>query len=117
MTNSAVALLATINTTKNKCPEEHFVANIKHLTIPTLQAGAGIYSECFVIRFLKVLLVCLGSMAAAVQPNSLGTFRKHFTKPSEQVAAPPSRIGVLGLHFGSYLSQMLMDFASIWLIL
>ena len=24
-----------------------------------------------------------------VQPNSLGTLRKHFTKPSEQVAAPP----------------------------
>ena len=29
------------------------------------------------------------SMAAAVQTNSLGTLRKHFTKPSEQVAAPP----------------------------
>ena len=39
--------------------------------------------------FLKVPLACLGSMAAAVQPNSLGTLIKHFTKPSEQVAAPP----------------------------
>ena len=29
-------------------------------------------------------------MASAVQPNSLGTLRKHFTNPSEQVAAPPS---------------------------
>ena len=29
-------------------------------------------------------------MAAAVQPNSLGTLRKHVTKTSEQVAAPPS---------------------------
>ena len=28
-------------------------------------------------------------MAAAVQPNSLGTLRKHFSKPAEQVAAPP----------------------------
>ena len=31
-------------------------------------------------------------MAAAVQPNTLGTLRKHFTKPSEQVAAPPSTV-------------------------
>jgi len=30
-------------------------------------------------------------MAAAVQPNSLGTLRKHFTKPSQQVAAPLCR--------------------------
>ena len=43
----------------------------------------------FVTCFLKDPLACLGSMAAAVQPNSLGTLRKHFTKPSEQVAAPP----------------------------
>ena len=27
-------------------------------------------------------------MAAAVQPKDLGTFRKYFTKPSEQVTAP-----------------------------
>ena len=39
--------------------------------------------------FLKVPLACLGSMAAALQTNSLGTLRKHLTKPSEQVAAPP----------------------------
>ena len=47
-------------------------------------------SEGFVTCFLKVPLACLGSMAAAVQPNSLGTLRKHFTKPSEQVAASPA---------------------------
>ena len=41
--------------------------------------------------FSKVSLACLGTTAAAVQPNSLGTFRKHFIKPLEQVAAPPSR--------------------------
>ena len=88
MTNSAVALLATINTTKNKCPEEHFVANIKHLTIPTLQAGAGIYSECFVIHFLKVLLVCLGSMAAAVLPNGLWSSLKTFYKTFSSTYRP-----------------------------
>ena len=32
----------------------------------------------------------MGSMAAAVQPNSLGTLRIFCTKPSEQVAALPS---------------------------
>ena len=52
--------------------------------------GAATCSEGFEICFLKVPLACLGSMAAAVQPSSLGTLRKHFTKPSEQVAAPPS---------------------------
>ena len=51
--------------------------------------GVVTCSEGFEIFFLKVSLPCLGSMAAAVQPNNLGTLRKHFTKPSEQVAAPP----------------------------
>jgi len=35
-----------------------------------------------------VPLACLGRMAAAVQPTSLGTLRKHLTKPSEQVSPP-----------------------------
>ena len=52
--------------------------------------GAATCSEGFVICFLKVSLACLGSMAAAVQPKAWGTLRKQFTKPSEQVAAPPS---------------------------
>ena len=56
----------------------------------TLLVGAATCSEGFVICFLKVPHAYLGSMAAAVQPNSLETLRKHFTKPSEQVAAPPS---------------------------
>ena len=57
-----------------------------------LYGGGETYeNEGFVICFLKVSLACLGTMAAAVQPNSLGTFRKHFIKPLEQVAAPPSR--------------------------
>ena len=51
--------------------------------------GVAACSEGFVVCLLKVPLACLGSMAAAVQPNSLGTLIKHFTKPSEQVAAPP----------------------------
>ena len=38
--------------------------------------GAATSSEGFVICFLKVPLACLGSMAAAVQPNSLGNFKK-----------------------------------------
>ena len=52
--------------------------------------GAATHSEGFITYFLKVPLACLGSMAAAVQPNSLGTLRKHLTKPLEQVAAPRS---------------------------
>ena len=51
--------------------------------------GAATCFEGFVICFLKVPLACLGSVAAAVQPNSLGTLGKHFTKPLEQVAAQP----------------------------
>ena len=41
--------------------------------------GAATCSEGFVIYFLKVPLACLGSlgsMAAAVQPNSLGNSQK-----------------------------------------
>ena len=59
----------------------------------SLLGGAVTCSEGFVTVFLKVPLACLGSMAAAVQHNSLGTLRKHFTKLSEQVAAPPGRQG------------------------
>ena len=42
--------------------------------------GAATCSKGFVTYFLKVPLACLGSKAAAaVQPNSLGTLRKHLT--------------------------------------
>ena len=54
----------------------------------TILGGAAICFEGFLTCFLKVPLACLGSMVAAVQLNSLGTLGKHFTKPSEQVAAP-----------------------------
>ena len=37
-----------------------------------LLGGAATCSKGFVICFLKIPLACLGSMAAAVQPNSLG---------------------------------------------
>ena len=41
-----------------------------HARSPTLiQSGAAAYSEGFVKCFLKVPLACMGSMAAAVQPN------------------------------------------------
>ena len=56
---------------------------------PFLQGGAATCSKGFVTCFLKVPLACLGSMAAAVQPNSQGnSLRKQLKKPSEQVAAP-----------------------------
>ena len=44
--------------------------------MPPLLGGAATCSEGFVLRFLKVPLACLGSMAAAVQTNSLGNSRK-----------------------------------------
>ena len=61
--------------------------------ISLVLGGAATCSKGFVICFLNVPLTCLGSMAIAVQPNSLGTHRKHFTKPTEQVAAPASKPG------------------------
>ena len=73
-----------------------------------LLGGAATCSEGFVICFLKVPLASLSSMAAAVQPNSLGTLSKHFTKPSEQVAAPPSMYHVTHLTDGSTMHRMSM---------
>ena len=51
------------------------------LTETDILGGAATCSEGFVLCFLKVPLACWGSMAAAVQPNSLGTLRKRLTKP------------------------------------
>ena len=65
----------------------HFLPQKSTLLSMYILGGAATCSEGFVICFLKVPFACLGSMAAAV---AWGTFRKHFTKPSEQVAAPPS---------------------------
>ena len=42
--------------------------------------GAATCSEGFVVCFLKVPLACLGSMAAAVQPNSPGNSQKTVNK-------------------------------------
>ena len=42
----------------------------------------------FCNMFSEVPPACLGRMAAAVQPTTCGTLRKHVTKSSEQVAAP-----------------------------
>ena len=42
--------------------------------------GAATCSEGFVICFIKVPLACLGSMAIAVQPNSLGNSQKKVIK-------------------------------------
>ena len=41
-----------------------------------LQSGAAGYVKGFVTCFLEVPLACLGSRAAAVQPNSLGNSQK-----------------------------------------
>ena len=83
--------------------------------------GAATCSEGFVICFLKVPIACLGSMAAAVQPNSLKTLRKHFIKPPEQVAAPPSGTTEWGMrlelgrsvnqHLSCFLSSLALYFA------
>ena len=62
------------------------------LLLISVQSGVAGGVNGFVTCFLDVPLPCLGIMAAAVQPNSLGTLRKQFTKPSEQVAAPPGRL-------------------------
>ena len=45
-----------------------------------LLGGAATCSKRFVICFLKVPLACLGGMAAAVQPNSLGNSQKTVNK-------------------------------------
>ena len=47
---------------------------------PKILGGAATCSEGFVTCFLKVSLVSLGSMAAAVQPNSLGNSQKRVNK-------------------------------------
>ena len=49
--------------------------------------GAATCSEGFVKCFLKVPQA---TAAAMLPKQAKGTFRKHITKPSEQVAAPPS---------------------------
>ena len=50
------------------------------LTQTPLQPGTATCSKGFVISFLKVPLACLGSMAAAVQPNGLWNSQKTFYK-------------------------------------
>merc|ERR1719264_913154 len=53
-----------------------------------LQGGAATCCEGFVKCFLRVPRL-LGCTAAAMLPKQArGTFRKHITKPSEQVTAP-----------------------------
>ena len=56
------------------------------------QSGASGCEKGFVKCFLRVPLACLGSMATAVEPNSLGTLRKMLTKPFTQPDAPRCQI-------------------------
>ena len=59
-------------------------------TKTTTVGGAATCTEGFVNCFLRVPRL-LGCTAAAMLPKQArGTYRKHATKPLEQVAAPPS---------------------------
>ena len=63
-----------------------------------LLGGAATCSEGFVKCFLRVPRL-LGCTAAAMLPKqATGAFRKHITKPLEQVAAPPSIEEYLTFH-------------------
>ena len=54
--------------------------------------GEATCSEGFVKCILRVLrLLGLSTASAMLPKQARGAFRKHITKPSEQVAAPPSR--------------------------
>ena len=66
--------------------------------------GAATCSEGFVICFLKVPLACLGSMAAAVQPNSLGNYQKTVYKTFGTSGRPTQYI-VEFLHYRSKMSS------------
>ena len=56
----------------------------------TTRWGSPLVANGFVECFLRVPRL-LGCTAAAMLPKKArGTFRKHVTKPSEHVAAPPS---------------------------
>ena len=55
-----------------------------------LPGGVATCSEGFVISFLKVPLLAWATWQLKCSPTACGTLRKQFTKPSEQVTAPPS---------------------------
>ena len=81
---------ATLRKTRSEAPvpvpakkEEEEVRERERESEKHILGGAATCSEDFLTCFLKVPLPCLGSMAAAVQPNILGTLRKHFTKPNK----------------------------------
>ena len=63
-----------------------------------VQSGASGCEKGFVKRFLKVPLACLGSMAAAVQPNGLGnsqkTVYKTFWTSGRPTQDKPNRINI-----------------------
>ena len=49
-------------------------------------------SEGFGMGFLKVSLAHMGSMAAGIQPNGLGSSQKHFINPFGQFSDPECMI-------------------------
>ena len=60
-----------------------------------IPGGAATCSEGFVICFLKVPLACLGSMAAAVQPNNLGNSQKKVNKTFGTSGRPTRYVGTV----------------------
>ena len=64
----------------------------RYLSNSHIPGGAATCSEVFIKCFLRAPRL-LGCTAAAMLPKQArGTFRKHVTKPLEQVAAPPNGI-------------------------
>ena len=63
-----------------KLPYNELTGLITELHLVRIQGYSSGHRKGFVKCFMKVLLACLGSMAAAVQPNGLGSFQKIFYK-------------------------------------
>ena len=60
---------------------EFFAKCVQCMINGSVQSGVATCSEGCVIYFLKIIIfACRGSMATAVQPNSLGNTRKTFYK-------------------------------------
>ena len=74
------------------------VENTPHNVV--VPGGAATCSEGFVVCFLKVPLACWGSMAAAVQPNSLGNSKKTSYKTSLNKCPPHPVHTSLNRYFG-----------------
>ena len=77
----------------------YFVVDIKwRVTFQYVPGGVATCSRRFCLLFSERGCWAVPCTPAAMLPKqAMGTFRKHITKPSEQVAAPPSIVGDLAL--------------------